>query len=558
MKTAFDAINAGTHKGTIEVLIHGSTTETATAKLNDGVTLPASYTGITIYPTTTGLSISGSLAAPLIDLDGADNVTFDGRENGSGTPKALTIINTNPGSAASTSTIRFINDATSNVVQHCIIKGASTDPSGGVVFFSTTPLNINGTGNSQNLIQLNDITGVGTSRPVNTVYSYGFEARINIYDIIRNNNFYNFLNPAKSSGAITLADNNALWEITGNSFYETDTLVPSKDVEYHMIRIENSGAFYTVTGNYIGGSANSCGGSPLTKTNGGDNIFYGIYFNVNSDVNSGIISGNRIKNISWSNSGNATWTAINVVDGAVTVGGPNPSDGNMIGDTIGTGSIIVTNDTLSGNVIGIKTTSDKSISIQNNLIGSVTADNSIPDFSTSLWGILNEGINGVVSIADNRIGSDTTAQSIHAKSPSTAAQQTVYGIYNFTPCYLTVSGNRISHLLNASINDNGLINGIYVEEGSNKILNNSISNITIKGGIQVQWLSSVIGINLYNFFPDTNIVSGNTIYNLSNEGSGDIVSNVIGLYINAGSNPDINRIEKNFIHSLTNLSTNSG
>lgn len=97
---AFAKINDGTHKGAIEIRINASTTETAVAVLNASGSGSASYTGINIYPTTTGLSISGALATPLINLNGADNVTIDGRVNATGSTKSLIITNS---SALSTS-----------------------------------------------------------------------------------------------------------------------------------------------------------------------------------------------------------------------------------------------------------------------------------------------------------------------------------------------------------------------------------------------------------------------------------------------------------------------
>ena len=72
LKGAFDAINAGTHKGAIVIKINASTTEPASASLTASAATSASapyYTSINIYPTTTGLSISGALATPLINLN---------------------------------------------------------------------------------------------------------------------------------------------------------------------------------------------------------------------------------------------------------------------------------------------------------------------------------------------------------------------------------------------------------------------------------------------------------------------------------------------------------
>ena len=102
LKGAFDAVNAGTHRGVIAIKINASTTEASSAVLNASGSGSASYTGITIYPTTTGLSITGDLAAPLIDLNGADNVTIDGRVNATGSTKGLTISHTSAANTAGT------------------------------------------------------------------------------------------------------------------------------------------------------------------------------------------------------------------------------------------------------------------------------------------------------------------------------------------------------------------------------------------------------------------------------------------------------------------------
>jgi hypothetical protein len=51
LKGAFDAVNNGTHTGAISISISANTTETATAALNSGAVLPASYTAVSIFPT---------------------------------------------------------------------------------------------------------------------------------------------------------------------------------------------------------------------------------------------------------------------------------------------------------------------------------------------------------------------------------------------------------------------------------------------------------------------------------------------------------------------------
>ncbi len=91
LKSAFDAFNAGTHKtGPFEIRINGDVFEISSAVLNASGTGAADYTSVIIYPTKPGVKISGSLAAPLIDLNGADNVTIDGRVNATGTTRDVT------------------------------------------------------------------------------------------------------------------------------------------------------------------------------------------------------------------------------------------------------------------------------------------------------------------------------------------------------------------------------------------------------------------------------------------------------------------------------------
>jgi hypothetical protein len=55
------------------VTLIGNTTEISTATLNQGA-----WTTLKIYPTKTGLSISEIYGSPIIDFNGADNVTMEG------------------------------------------------------------------------------------------------------------------------------------------------------------------------------------------------------------------------------------------------------------------------------------------------------------------------------------------------------------------------------------------------------------------------------------------------------------------------------------------------
>jgi hypothetical protein len=213
LKGAFDAINAGTHRGVIVITINASTTEISSAVLNASGSGAASYTSINIYPTTTGLSISGNLAAPLIDLNGADNVTIDGRVNATGSTKSLTISNTSTSAIAGTSTIRFIADAGSNMIRYCMLKGSSIDPDAGIVYFSSATA----TGNDNNTITNNDITAAtDDNRPINAVSALGTSTGNNDNNIISDNNIYDFLSRGAESQGIKIGAYNSGYTISGN------------------------------------------------------------------------------------------------------------------------------------------------------------------------------------------------------------------------------------------------------------------------------------------------------------------------------------------------------
>jgi hypothetical protein len=108
---AFNAINAGTHTGTITVDVALSTTEGATpAVLNSSGAGAASYASILIRPSADGVTVAGATPTGrgVIELNGADNVTIDGDNPGTaGINRNLTIQNTAAATVAFTSVIRI-------------------------------------------------------------------------------------------------------------------------------------------------------------------------------------------------------------------------------------------------------------------------------------------------------------------------------------------------------------------------------------------------------------------------------------------------------------------
>ena len=572
LKLAFDAINSGIHKGDITVKINASTIEDVTAALyQSGYGSTSNYTTVNIYPTATGLSVSGNLAAPLIDLNGADNVTIDGRVNATGSAKELIIVNSSSAATANTSTIRFTSDATNNTVKYCTIKGSTTDAAGGVIYFLTQ--NNSKTGNDSNTITNNDITSADdANRPISAIASAGYTNQSRAMDnsgiVISNNNIYNFLNRGTASNGIYLAYTSE-WTITGNSFFETASFVPTASVAYNVINIYSPyGGSFTLSNNYIGGSSLQCGTagtvSSWTKTKAYNNPFTAINIWAGTIAASNI-QGNVIQNFNYSNLTNGNFTGINIsgLNGVKTNAEVGTTSANTIGATTGTGSIVLTNTTSDGAFYGISNSSSGTLTFQNNIIGSITVANSSSTAATNFYGIYRT--DGQVKISNNTIGSETTANSINASSGSTYYSQLVYGIYSDRAYAdasisgdVTIKGNTISNLTNGTTNTDvtkGKINGITAMDTKSSNLqlvvsDNTVRDLTIANANSFATNdASITGIAVSNSVPSiSSTVTGNTIYNLSNSYP-SFAGSVIGLYYNGSWNQG--QVAKNFIYGLS-------
>ncbi|MHC1775283.1 MAG: beta strand repeat-containing protein [Lentimicrobium sp.] len=558
---AFNAINSTSQAGTtITVTISGNTTEPASgAMLNAG-----SWISLTIYPTGS-YSVTGDVTTALLHLNGADRVTIDGRINQTGDP-ALQLINNNTGTAAST--LQFSNSAQNNVISFCNLSGGSTNTGGGIVYFagsSTSP------GNDENTISNNFISGISSSlRPVNALYSQATTAIDNSGNLITNNNIFNFLNPALASSGIHLSSGSASWTISGNSFYETSSLSPSANVEYAVIRINNTnGNGFVLENNDIGGNSPS-GNGMWIKTGSADNLFYGIYLRAGNTPNSNSVQGNHLQHIDWTNSLNANWTGIHVETGLVNIG---TTSGNTIGSGEGIDNIRITFGTSSttanpSGVFGINYASSLAGTIQNNTIGAITTNNSNPAFSCNFYGIakIANFTSTPLIISNNIIGSLLQNPSISAGSPSLDSVQVVHGIYynirNINLGFVTISNNTISGLANLTNNlslnsaaPGGQVHGIHVYLFSNTIAGNTISNLTTSArNINSGQNASIIGI-MSRFSGTNQQISGNTMVNFANSSSAR--ARVMGIYYHGSQNVN-NRISENFICNLSVSSVTSG
>jgi len=169
LKAAFDAINSGTHTGDILIKVEGSTTETATCRLDSsGVSTGANYTSVLIVPSDTAtvprvidIAISGS---PLIDLNGADNVFIDGRSLSGGNNRLLTFRHSNSNSSTTSIVLRCINGVRDAVIQYTNLVSLTTTATAASINLNLST-SVATTGNRNITVHNNNITGgiVGVS-----------------------------------------------------------------------------------------------------------------------------------------------------------------------------------------------------------------------------------------------------------------------------------------------------------------------------------------------------------------------------------------------------------
>ena len=510
---------------------------------------------LTIRPATgsVGLVINGSNATAILDLNGADYVIIDGRPGGTGDSRQLALQNTSTSGA----TVRFINDATNNTIRNVNLEGVVTSTTSGVVLFSTTT---GTTGNDDNTISYCHIRETSTT-PINGVYAAGTASKTNDNNTISNCNIFNFFNASSDNAGIKITSNNTSWSILNNSFYQTTSRTYSSGVFSYPISIVNtSGNGFTVSGNYIGGTAENCGSTPWTVS-GSSNRFLGIDVQV-STTGTSSIQGNTIGNLTFSTTSGATSTPY-VYSGIRVVG--NVNIGTVTANSVGTATLPIswTSSTTSGVSAGIVISAGTGATVdcRNNTITNISILGSTTSIGHSFLGIENT-TGGTVTIQGNTIGSSTVANAINlATATSGTLVQAFTGIRNALSSLptVTIASNTIANINNAttSTSASSVTFGIRFSTGMGTVTNNTIRNLTTASAgtgtgttptlAGIMWASTTSGLS--------QIISGNTIHSLYNTAATAAVS-VYGIYY-AGLTSGTNSITKNFVHSLSIVSTSA-
>lgn len=557
LKLAFDAINNGTHIGVITLSITGSTTETVTAVLNASGSGAANYASVKIQPSGGSRTVSGVLAASLIDLNGADNITIDGLNTGG---NSLTIENTS--ATSNTCTIRYLLDAGYNTIQNCTIKGSGTSNTFGTILFSTA----SSTGNSNNIIAGNNISCSGANLPLNAIASLGTATSPNTAISISNNKIYNYT----IKGIDVSATGSGNWTISGNSFYKEAGIFDTYNPQYgiHAIRILG-GTGYNILNNYIGGEGSHLSGNNAIYNAIGILSFTGIYLASSAASPASYIKGNTISKLTINcvntaaplPSGFFSFNGIETAGSGINVGGSLAGEGNTIGSGVSNGAISLSTSTASANpssIYGIYFHSSGGLITGNQVAGIDISNAGSSPAPSDFRGIYVSIAVPPSQVNNNTIGSTTTSNSVRVMATSTATGTNLTGIYlgsTISSALSQVNGNTIQNITHLSPVSSGSFTGINTQNGYvQSYQNNTIKNIYAAANSSASSLVYTGILSSTSLSPST-VITNNTVDNIDYRSSGT-AARIRGMEI-SGSSPKVTTINSNTFSNLTSFSQKS-
>ncbi|MBX7043268.1 MAG: hypothetical protein K1X85_10220 [Ignavibacteria bacterium] len=545
LSSAFAAINSASQTGAnIVVTINRNVVEPPTgAVLNHG-----DWSSLTIQPAAgSDKTVSGNINAglPLIDFNGADNVTIDGINSG-GT--SLTLSNASASGSGGTSTVRFRNDAVGNEVTNCNILGSSqTDylsPCATVLFGG----NAVATGNDNNVVSNCNIGPAGGNLPVCPVYFAGTTGSPSLYndnDTVRNCNIYDYFKSNSHTAGLMIVDGNTSISILNNNFYQTASRTySSSNLDHHFILINNvNGDGFTVSGNTLGYSSSSGTGTYTLHSPSQGNL-YGVNINVGTTVPT-LIRNNTIAGIQLNGNWNSA-NLINVTEGNVSV------DSNTIGSqTSNSITYTVLNSFGTQQVNAIKMLGNGNKTVNANTIGGITATGPVCYYyginlvtsGNPTWNCYGNIVGGTVSNSLRNLATGANFTSgISAQSGGTGSFNSGNNIVrniesNVTGSsfslgtsgmYLSIpngsvnaSNNLIRSIVSSNASQQTRISGIAIYAGNCNISGNAIHSLSTANNT-----SSITGIS--SFAPTGRIV--NNMVSLGIDSTGTSVTNGCNIY----------------------------
>jgi hypothetical protein len=532
---------------------------------------------LTIRPASnvTSLTISSLTNTSAFLFTNSNSIIIDGRPGGIGSTRALYITCPN-----GRNTILFDGDCSNDTIRFCKLSlndnSSSTFPLSSVISF-TSQSNYSFTGCNNNGILNNEIFGINSPSSLITFGTNVFSSlpAVSQNNTISNNIMYDFLgNFSFYNSGILIRGQVNQFTISNNTIYQTSSLSTQAQNGYitmNAINIySNSEGNHTISNNVIGGSQAFALGSPWEVgpvSEGNSVIPIEVTVGSSSSMN---ITGNTIRNFFVGSSIGSFGLPIFAGIKFTSFGKSSNVNisNNNIGNDTGTNSIGIINEAnVSSQVVGILTEAydTTNITINNNKIGAFSLSGTSNNDGILFSGII---IGSSGSVNNNLIGSLTNNNSINAISNTSNSSQSIYGITNcFIPGNIrnsnnyNISNNIISGLQNnftpSSIIDRMV--GIDILDASSlTIQNNTIQNLTASNSSSNTSSFSLKGINIVNN-TITNAagynLTANTVRNLSNINIGGFC-NSAGIYLNNISN-NRSTISRNFIHSFNHNSQNN-
>lgn len=567
----FQTINNSALSGNLTINITGDmTTETGTFPLNQWSEEGVGNYSVTIVPSAavTRNIYGSSVANSLIRFDGADRVVINGNFSGSGSY----LMFRNTSNAAPT--IGFLNDAQNNIVKFTVIESGNSATStilgGAILIGSTTGINGNDNITIDNC-EIRDRSDL-TATPaigINCVGANGILSQFNNNCSFTNNKIHDwFLANSANQFAINVGAGNTGFSISNNSFYQTSARTNlisgavTRAININNATTVNSNGGFSITTNYIGGTAPLATGGDMTLTVSGAGVsqtFNGI--TVTSGLIPNSIQGNIIRNIDFTTNSPAAatslWLGISTAQGIHNIG---TTSGNIIGSATGN-SINKINVNSGGTtntfLAGIFAASAAGyVAIQNNTIGGITIAGTTTAGIVPQW-IQNQGTpSQSVIISNNLIGSTSTANSIVNNVNAPLSQ---FGIRHLitSGAPLSLTSNTIQNITDNSTSATSVNYGILAVStvgGSSQLTftNNVVKNLSVNSSYATAAFANA-GISIQNFGGVNHSINSNTISGISSVNTGAFSNYVAGVFTLGNSFGAT--INKNYIHSLSNLST---
>jgi len=522
LSDAFKDINVNGLSGNLTLSVVTDIEDTAIASLSY---ISRNDFKIKIVPSADVLrNITGSFLNSMIEFNGSQNVSIDGKGPISGSGKFLRFLNKESNAA----TFSYLNGARFDTIQNCIIEGTNNLQTIGVVHLGTS---VNAATGVRDLIFTNnDVRDRSDSIGIPTIlfYSAGSVGLTNSNITISNNNLFNY---RRSAIFVANSGNGGNWRILNNSFYyNAATNIAAGDVVSIMLIPGVNAGNNQIIGNYFGGQSPLCGGSALVNAN----AVNFVVMNINTSVSSGTtVQNNTIQNINLTSTGAFDFAGIRIESGRAVVTGNligHATNANSIVNNMrltlciygfvgGYGEIMVNNNTIA-NIAGTgitTTTGVRAISFQgggaspyiyNNLIYNISsAGAQVGPITTTLMGI------GLVSSSDfgqSYIGYNKV-YNLSALNATANVVPTGIVVDNSTSNGI-VEGNMVYNITCPSTGATALIHGIYVVGSvKNWIFRNntiSITNGSNTNPIIIRGISDNATNNITSYFNNTVYIGG--------------------------------------------------